>query len=74
MNGIRVYLGVYPGNAPNGKADYTTMFMVPTGRKTHSESNFNMLSLNMEAGNNNIPGGDGLNDSDPGIPPGSEYQ
>ena len=73
MNGIRVYLGVYPGNTPNGKADYTTMFMVPTGRKTHSESNFNMLSLNMEAGNNNIPGGEGLNHGEPGEPPSSGY-
>jgi len=32
MNGIRIYQGVYEGNAPNGKADYATLFWVPTGK------------------------------------------
>ena len=73
MNGIRVYLGVYPGNAPNGKADYTTMFMVPTGRKMHSDSNFNLFNVLMQTNEGDIPGGDGLNDGGNGYPPGANY-
>ena len=73
MNGIRVYLGVYPGNAPNGKADYTTMFMVPTGKKLHSEGNLNFLNYSMSAGGNDIQGTDGFNGGEPGQPPGSNY-
>lgn len=45
MTGIRVYLGVYPGNAPNGKADYTTMFIVPTGKKSVSEASIMDIML-----------------------------
>ena len=73
MNGIRVYLGVYPGNAPNGKADYTTMFMVPTGKKSHAEANFNFLNYSMLAEGGDIPGADGFNEGEPGQPPSSGY-
>jgi hypothetical protein len=73
MNGIRVYLGVYPGNAPNGKADYTTMFIVPTGKKLHSGSNFNLFNFSTLAGGGDIPGGDGINDGGNGYPPDASY-
>ncbi|MFC4722046.1 hypothetical protein ACFO5O_06920 [Geojedonia litorea] len=73
MDGIRVYLGVYPNSAAEGKADYTTMFVVPTGKKSHSESSFSLFSWSMQNGGDNIPGGDVLNDGDPGDPPGSGY-
>lgn len=67
MTGIRVYLGVYPGNAPNGKANYSTMFIVPTGKKSYSKgSGLNIIS----ASSSDIPvnplnDGDGNNNSYP---------
>jgi len=73
MNGIRVYLGVYPGNAPNGKSDYTTMFIVPTGKRLNSGADFNLLNLKMQSGKGDIPGGEGMNDGDPGDPPSGNY-
>jgi hypothetical protein len=73
MNGIRVYLGVYPNNALDGKADYTTMFIVPTGKKAHTEANFNFFNYSLLAGGGDIPGGDGFNESSPGNPPGTNY-
>ena len=73
MNGIRVYLGVYQGDASNGKADYTTMFIVPTGRSLHSGANFNLLNFTMQSDKGDIPGGDGMNDGEPGDPPGGNY-
>lgn len=38
MTGIRVYLGVYGKNAGQTKKDLTTMFIVPTGKKSMSEA------------------------------------
>ncbi|RIA09912.1 hypothetical protein OE09_1758 [Flavobacteriaceae bacterium MAR_2010_72] len=73
MDGIRVYLGVYSGNAPNGRADYTTMFIVPTGKKSHAEANFNFLNSVVQNGKSDIPGADGFNGGDPGQPPSSNY-
>lgn len=71
MNGIRIYLGVYGGNAPNGKADYTTMFIVPTGRKSHSEASMNVLNFMLQGDKDILI--DPLNDGGGGIPPGSGY-
>ncbi len=48
MTGIRIYLGVYSGNAPNGKANYSTMFIVPTGKKSHSTSSMNFLDFSFK--------------------------
>lgn len=74
MDGIRVYLGVYSGNAPEDKADYTTMFIVPTGKKLHSDSNFNLLNFSMFiGGEGDIIGADGFNDGPTGYPPDAEY-
>ncbi len=70
LDGIRIYLGVYAGNAPNGKADYSTVFWVPTGKKSKSEGNF--LNISMFDGGN-IPGGDPLNDGSNGNPLGGGY-
>ncbi|MGM5471124.1 hypothetical protein ACS386_12670 [Flavobacteriaceae bacterium LMO-SS05] len=73
MDGVRVYLGVYTRNAPNGKADYTTMFMIPTGRKAHSESNVSVFNLSTLAARSDISGSDGLNDGAIGNPPDANY-
>lgn len=58
MNGIRVYLGAH------GPADYTTMFLIPTGYK-------NGGMLPQKAGD--LPGVGGLNDGDLGNPPQANY-
>lgn len=71
MNGIRIYQGVYSGNAPNGKADYSTVFWVPTGKKSKSEGS--MLNITFQGGDDDIPGGGPLNDGTGGKPPGSGY-
>ena len=66
MNGIRVYLGAYPTLKNN--VGYTTMFMVPTGNPSVSEGGRGAI-----VGNNDIPGGDGLNDGTDGDPVGANY-
>lgn len=71
MNGVRIYLGVYGGKAPNGKADYSTMFLIPTGRKSVSQGS--MINLALQGGDKDIPEGDALNDGTGGVPPGSDY-
>tara|TARA_R110000868_G_scaffold404922_3_gene683749 strand:- start:6707 stop:7210 length:504 start_codon:yes stop_codon:yes gene_type:complete len=38
VTGIRVYLGVYGKNAGQAKKDLTTMFIVPTGKKSQSQA------------------------------------
>ena len=38
FTGIRIYLGVYGKNAGQTKKDLTTMFIVPTGKKSKSEA------------------------------------
>ncbi len=70
LDGINIYQGVYAGNAPNGKADYSTLFWVPTGKKSKSEGSFINISLYND---HDIPGGDPLNEGDPGKPPGEGY-
>lgn len=71
LNGIRIYQGVYAGNAPNGKADYSTVFWVPTGKKSVSQGS--IINLTFQGGDKDIPEGDPLNDGSNGIPPGSGY-
>lgn len=39
MTGVRVYLGVYGKNAGQTKKNLTTMFLVPTGKKSLSSAN-----------------------------------
>ena len=77
LDGLRVYLGVYPGNAPNGKADYQTMFIVPTGKRKpnmqNSESSFNLFNFSLQGGGDDIEDGDPLNGGNPGKPPSGGY-
>ena len=79
LKGLRVYLGVYPGSAPNGRADYQTLFIVPTGKKKRgpnstSESSFSPIEPWFQGGDDeDIPGGDPLNGGDPGKPPSGGY-
>lgn len=76
MDGLRVYLGVYPGKAPDGKADYTTLFMVPTGKKTGPSSN-TIIRTDPDAEasgtSSDIEHADALNLGSNGHPPGSGY-
>ncbi|MDO7172590.1 hypothetical protein [Mariniflexile sp. AS56] len=48
MTGVRVYLGVYGKNAGQAKKDLTTMFIVPTGKKSKSQASFISLPPNDE--------------------------
>jgi hypothetical protein len=48
MTGISLYLGVYGKNAGQSKKDLSTMFIVPTGKKTLSEAN--SLGLRLQGG------------------------
>ena len=59
MTGIRVYLGVYSKNAGQSKKDLTTMFVVPTGKKSHATAS--SLSLFLPPVNVDLPV-DPLND------------
>lgn len=62
MTGIRVYLGVYGKNAGQTKKDLTTMFIVPTGKKSTASS----LNLNLRGNDGDIPGSDPLNNGSGG--------
>ena len=74
MDGLRIYLGVYPGNAPNGKADYTTLFMAPTGKLTKPPSDTgSSLKEEETVVHATIDGADVLNNGTGGHPPGSDY-
>ncbi|PNQ72754.1 hypothetical protein C1T31_09570 [Hanstruepera neustonica] len=69
MDGIRIYLGAHPDGKTPG---YTTMFMVPTGSESLSEGNSSFLNFK-RVGGGDIPGGDGLDNGDPGDPPSANY-
>ena len=74
MDGLRVFLGVYPGNAPDGKADYTTMFLAPTGKKKlATNSLIHIENDHSSGGSDTIDGADVLNKGGNGHPPGSGY-
>jgi len=65
MDGIRVYLGVYGKNAGQTKKDLTTMFIVPTGKKSHSQAGSTIFNFQTGGGDLPVPplnegtGGDG---------------
>lgn len=46
MDGIQVYLGVYGDNAGSEKANYTTMFIAPTGSKSISKGSVTPFKSN----------------------------
>jgi hypothetical protein len=68
MNGLRIYLGAYPNSATD--TGLTTMFIVPTGCINNGQGG---LIPNMQCGNGDIKGADGLNMGGEGIPPGANY-
>lgn len=53
MTGIRVYLGVYGDDAGSSKKNLTTMFIVPTGKKSHD--NASMMPFNFRGDDEDIP-------------------
>lgn len=53
MTGIRVYLGVYGDHAGSRKKNLTTMFIVPTGKKSHD--NASMMPFNFQGDDEDIP-------------------
>lgn len=63
MTGLRVYLGVYGKNAGQSKQDLTTMFMVPTGKKSNSRAGTFSLNAFFAVGDIPVPP---LNDGDGG--------
>ena len=68
MNGIRVYLGAHARTKEG--VGLSTMFFVPTGQKLVSQGSMLNISLIKDG---DIPEGDGLNEGDPGNPPGANY-
>jgi len=71
MTGIRVYLGVYGKSAGDSEKGYSTMFIVPTGKKSRDEaSSFNLFTLPSDG---DVPEGDPLNGGSKGAPPGGGY-
>jgi hypothetical protein len=73
MDGLRVYFGVYPKSAPDGRANYSTVFIVPTGKKIKSEGAVIPLNLLQGRGGVDIDPANPLNKGEDGIPPGSGY-
>jgi hypothetical protein len=73
MDGLRVYFGVYPKSAPDGRANYSTVFIVPTGKKIKSQGAVIPLNLLQGGGGVDIDLADPLNRGETGIPPGSGY-
>jgi len=69
LDGLRVYLGSYPST--KRETGLTTMFFIPTGYEGKSEGS---LFPKLQAGSADIKGVDGLNFSQNGHPPGSNYQ
>lgn len=67
MDGLRVYLGSYPD--AKGETGLTTLFFVPTGSIIKSQGSMFPIQI----GGGDIPGGDGLNMGESGLPPGANY-
>ena len=53
MTGIRIYLGVYGKLAGSNKKNLTTMFIVPTGKK--SNDNASMMPISLLGDDEDIP-------------------
>lgn len=73
MSGLRLYFGVYPNTAPRGKADYSTIFMVPTGKKKKSDASVLPTNFLQGGDRGDIGDADPLNNGTGEIPPGSGY-
>ena len=70
MDGVRLYLGAHPDIS--GVVGYTTVFFVPTGSKNLSQTEALGVEQ-LQKGNGDIPGGDGLDMGTPGDPPQANY-
>src|SRR5690606_26328959 len=55
MTGIRVYLGEYGENAGQTKKNLTTMFIVPTGKKSKSQASAVPLDFEGDGGGLTVP-------------------
>ncbi|QQY81754.1 hypothetical protein JJL45_12595 [Tamlana sp. s12] len=53
MTGVRVYLGVYGENQGQAKKNLSTMFIVPTGKK--SKATASALNLSLRGNDDDIP-------------------
>ena len=73
MDGLRMYFGVYPRSAPDGRANYSTIFIVPTGKKRKSEGSLLSIDLLQGGGGPDIDDADPLNKGNNDIPPGTGY-
>lgn len=71
MNGVRLYLGAHP--TVDDIPGYTTLLFVPTGYENSSEGNIVNSGLQKGGNNNDIPGADGFDKGDDGVPPGANY-
>jgi len=71
MDGVRLYLGAQPmvGKTPG----YTTLLFVPTGTPMLSEGNMLNFAIQGGGGSPDIPGGNGLDRGNGGMPPGANY-
>ena len=67
LNGFRMYMGAHPDTG--GNVGYTTTFIVPTGNPIPPKGSSGLAA----AGHGDIPGADGLNDSENGNPPSASY-
>ncbi len=63
MNGVRIYCGAY--STEGDKVGYSTSFIVPTAEMIDGKDGGGK--------NGDIPGGDGFNRGDNGIPPNANY-
>lgn len=68
MTGVRIYPGAHAAEGEN--PGYSTYLFVPTGYANKSEGNMFMYQ---RGGDGDIPGSNGLNNGDEGIPPGANY-
>lgn len=67
LDGLRIYLGSYPD--AKGEAGLITMFFIPTGSESVAQGSM----FTLPQGRNDIPGANGLNHGENGMPPGANY-
>ncbi|AOC96937.1 hypothetical protein BB050_03858 [Flavobacterium anhuiense] len=74
VDGIRFYFGVYPDDEKHGeKAGLTTLFLVPTGKKTENNTQVQSFALMKEAASSDIESLDPMNYGNIGRPPSLIY-
>lgn len=75
VDGIRFYFGVYPDDEKHGeKAGLTTLFLVPTGKKTEkTTAKIQTFALVQEESSSDIPSLEPMNYGNIGRPPSLLY-